>query len=85
VRRHEHVPARLDPGALERRGVGQGARLEEQRYVDHHVPDEFDPPRRVLALEVLDRRPPAKRPPLYGDGRAGPRVVAALAGVPAAR
>jgi hypothetical protein len=27
----------------------------------------------------------AERPPLYGDGRAGARVVAALAGVPAAR
>ena len=30
------------------------------------------------ALEALRRRPPAARPPLYGDGRAGGRVVAAL-------
>jgi hypothetical protein len=28
--------------------------------------------------------PPAQRPPLYGDGRAGARVVAALAGAPVA-
>jgi len=35
------------------------------------------------ALAALERRPPAERPPLYGDGRAGARVVAALAGVPA--
>src|SRR3954470_20407387 len=32
------------------------------------------------ALAALERRPPARRPPLYGDGRAGERVVAALAG-----
>jgi UDP-GlcNAc3NAcA epimerase len=31
------------------------------------------------ALAALARRPPAVRPPLYGDGRAGERVVAALA------
>jgi UDP-GlcNAc3NAcA epimerase len=37
------------------------------------------------AIAALDRRPPAERPPLYGDGRAAERVVAALAGVPAAR
>ena len=30
------------------------------------------------ALAALERRPPAERPPLYGDGRAGERVVAAL-------
>jgi UDP-N-acetylglucosamine 2-epimerase (non-hydrolysing)/UDP-GlcNAc3NAcA epimerase len=30
------------------------------------------------ALAALARRPPAARPPLYGDGRAGERVVAAL-------
>jgi len=30
------------------------------------------------ALEALERRPPAERPPLYGDGRAGERVVEAL-------
>jgi UDP-GlcNAc3NAcA epimerase len=30
------------------------------------------------ALEALGRRPPEARPPLYGDGRAGERVVAAL-------
>jgi UDP-N-acetylglucosamine 2-epimerase len=35
------------------------------------------------ALAALERRPPAERPALYGDGRAGARVVAALAGVPA--
>jgi UDP-N-acetylglucosamine 2-epimerase (non-hydrolysing)/UDP-GlcNAc3NAcA epimerase len=39
------------------------------------------------ARAALERRPPAARPPLYGDGRAGERVVAALlrmAGEPAA-
>jgi UDP-N-acetylglucosamine 2-epimerase (non-hydrolysing)/UDP-GlcNAc3NAcA epimerase len=30
------------------------------------------------ALAALDRRPPPDRPELYGDGRAGERVVAAL-------
>jgi UDP-GlcNAc3NAcA epimerase len=30
------------------------------------------------ALAALRRSPPAERPPLYGDGRAGERVVAAL-------
>ena len=30
------------------------------------------------ALAALGRRAPAARPPLYGDGRAGERVVAAL-------
>jgi UDP-GlcNAc3NAcA epimerase len=30
------------------------------------------------ALAALDRRPPAQRPPLYGHGDAGRRVVAAL-------
>jgi UDP-N-acetylglucosamine 2-epimerase (non-hydrolysing)/UDP-GlcNAc3NAcA epimerase len=30
------------------------------------------------ALAALERRPPAERPELYGDGRAGARVVAAL-------
>jgi UDP-N-acetylglucosamine 2-epimerase (non-hydrolysing)/UDP-GlcNAc3NAcA epimerase len=30
------------------------------------------------ALAALERRPPAQRPELYGDGRAGARVVAAL-------
>jgi UDP-N-acetylglucosamine 2-epimerase (non-hydrolysing)/UDP-GlcNAc3NAcA epimerase len=39
----------------------------------------------TAAVAALDRRPPAERPPLYGDGWAGARVVAALAGVPAAR
>jgi len=38
----------------------------------------------IAAVAALDRRPPAERPPLYGDGRAGARVVAALAGVPVA-
>src|SRR4051794_29984274 len=36
------------------------------------------------AIAALERTPPAERPPLYGDGRAGARVVAALAGVPVA-
>jgi UDP-N-acetylglucosamine 2-epimerase len=36
------------------------------------------------ALDALARRPPAQRPALYGDGRAGARVVAALSGVPVA-
>ena len=31
------------------------------------------------ARAAVDRRPPDARPPLYGDGRAGERVVAALA------
>ena len=30
------------------------------------------------ALDALGRQPPAARPPLYGDGRAGERVVQAL-------
>jgi UDP-N-acetylglucosamine 2-epimerase (non-hydrolysing)/UDP-GlcNAc3NAcA epimerase len=30
------------------------------------------------AVAALERPPPAERPPLYGDGRAGERVVAAL-------
>jgi UDP-N-acetylglucosamine 2-epimerase (non-hydrolysing)/UDP-GlcNAc3NAcA epimerase len=30
------------------------------------------------ALAALERTPPAERPELYGDGRAGARVVAAL-------
>ena len=34
------------------------------------------PRRRARALAALDRAPPAERPPLYGDGRAGERVVA---------
>ena len=33
---------------------------------------------REAALEALDRQPPSSRPPLYGDGHAGDRVVAAL-------
>ncbi len=32
----------------------------------------------ATALAALDREPPAERPPLYGDGHAGERVVAAL-------
>jgi UDP-N-acetylglucosamine 2-epimerase (non-hydrolysing)/UDP-GlcNAc3NAcA epimerase len=36
------------------------------------------------ALRALERPAPAERPPLYGDGRAGERVVAALTGDPAA-
>jgi UDP-GlcNAc3NAcA epimerase len=30
------------------------------------------------ARRALEREPPAERPPLYGDGRAGERVLAAL-------
>ena len=33
---------------------------------------------REAALTALARTPPAERPELYGDGRAGERVVAAL-------
>jgi UDP-N-acetylglucosamine 2-epimerase (non-hydrolysing)/UDP-GlcNAc3NAcA epimerase len=33
---------------------------------------------RSAMLAALDRRPPPERPPLYGDGNAGQRVVAAL-------
>jgi UDP-N-acetylglucosamine 2-epimerase len=36
------------------------------------------------ALAALARRPPEERPALYGDGRAGARVVAALSGAPVA-
>ncbi len=36
---------------------------------------DVDPAR---ALAALEQEPPADRPPLYGDGRAGERVVAAL-------
>ena len=32
----------------------------------------------AAARAALDREPPAERPPLYGDGRAGERVVEAL-------
>ncbi len=32
----------------------------------------------AAAIAALEREPPAERPPLYGDGRAGERVVAAL-------
>jgi UDP-N-acetylglucosamine 2-epimerase len=38
----------------------------------------------AAARDALERRPPAERPPLYGDGHAGARVVAALSGVPVA-
>jgi UDP-N-acetylglucosamine 2-epimerase len=34
----------------------------------------------AAAIAALDRTPPAERPELYGDGRAGERVVAALRG-----
>jgi UDP-N-acetylglucosamine 2-epimerase (non-hydrolysing)/UDP-GlcNAc3NAcA epimerase len=37
----------------------------------------------AAAVAALDRRPPAERPDLYGDGQAGARVVAALAGIAA--
>jgi UDP-N-acetylglucosamine 2-epimerase (non-hydrolysing)/UDP-GlcNAc3NAcA epimerase len=33
----------------------------------------------AAAVDALSRTPPQARPPLYGDGRAGERVVAALA------
>jgi UDP-GlcNAc3NAcA epimerase len=33
----------------------------------------------AAALRALEREPPAERPPLYGDGHAGERVVSALA------
>jgi UDP-N-acetylglucosamine 2-epimerase (non-hydrolysing)/UDP-GlcNAc3NAcA epimerase len=33
---------------------------------------------REAALAALERPAPAERPSLYGDGRAGERVVAAL-------
>jgi UDP-GlcNAc3NAcA epimerase len=38
----------------------------------------------TAAIAALERRPPERRPPLYGDGRAGARVVAALGGLPGA-
>jgi UDP-N-acetylglucosamine 2-epimerase len=38
----------------------------------------------AAAFAALERRPPAERPELYGDGRAGARVVAALSGAPVA-
>ena len=37
------------------------------------------------ALRALERTPPAERPELYGDGKAGERVVAALAAFTAGR
>ena len=37
------------------------------------------------ASAALDRRPPAERPELYGDGQAGARVVTAVTGAPVAR
>jgi UDP-N-acetylglucosamine 2-epimerase (non-hydrolysing)/UDP-GlcNAc3NAcA epimerase len=33
---------------------------------------------RDAALDALRRTPPAERPELYGDGRAGARVVSSL-------
>jgi UDP-N-acetylglucosamine 2-epimerase (non-hydrolysing)/UDP-GlcNAc3NAcA epimerase len=36
------------------------------------------------ARAALEQPLPAERPPLYGDGRAGERVVAALSGMIAA-
>jgi len=35
----------------------------------------------AAALAALERTPPAEHPPLYGDGRAGERVVHALTGM----
>ncbi len=35
----------------------------------------------AAAMAALEREPPAERPPLYGDGRAGERVVQALLSV----
>jgi UDP-N-acetylglucosamine 2-epimerase (non-hydrolysing)/UDP-GlcNAc3NAcA epimerase len=35
---------------------------------------------REAAIRALERRPPDARPDLYGDGRAGERVVEALTG-----
>jgi UDP-N-acetylglucosamine 2-epimerase (non-hydrolysing)/UDP-GlcNAc3NAcA epimerase len=35
----------------------------------------------AAALAALEREPPAEHPPLYGDGRAGERVVDALLGL----
>jgi len=35
---------------------------------------------RDAALAALARTPPAERPPLYGDGDAGRRIVAAIDG-----
>ena len=32
----------------------------------------------AAAVSAVQREPPAERPPLYGDGHAGERVVAAL-------
>jgi len=37
---------------------------------------------RDAAIAALDTAPPAERPPLYGDGHAGERVVEALSGSP---
>jgi hypothetical protein len=56
VRGHKRVLAARDAGALERRGDREGARLEQQRDVHHHVADEVDTAGHVLALEVLHRR-----------------------------
>ena len=58
-------------------GVGQdracvGQQLEEVDVAEWRSEDQ---PRRIQPLEAA---PPAERPPLYGDGRAGERVVEAL-------
>ena len=55
-----------DPAAIERGGaLVPGAR----RTADLDA---------AAAVAALERTPPAERPPLYGDGRAGERVAAAL-------
>src|SRR5215208_4730363 len=74
---HPRTGARLDAACLRDRLERSGVLLTPPLgYLDADA-----------ALAALDRRPPDERPPLYGDGRAGERVVAALArrlGVPVA-
>ncbi|MDX6719007.1 MAG: hypothetical protein QOJ63_1261, partial [Solirubrobacteraceae bacterium] len=75
---HEHVPGGADAGRVQRAVVRAGARREERRHVDHHVADDLDLAAGA-ARAALKRPVPARRPQLYGDGRAAQRVVAAMA------
>lgn len=73
-----------DSGGLQKEAYFAGVQCltlrsntEWTETVDHgwNVLVDLDPTRALMALE---REPPADRPPLYGDGLAGERVVAAL-------
>jgi UDP-N-acetylglucosamine 2-epimerase (non-hydrolysing)/UDP-GlcNAc3NAcA epimerase len=55
-------------------------RTEWTETVDHgwNLLVDLDRDAALAALAALEREPPSEHPPLYGDGRAGERVVAAL-------